>query len=77
VSIPLKSSTIVVLLTESSVGMTTPLQIVKEKYGSKEKLVSQLITHLKPVNGESKDEFQKRLMTVSNRKLLKLMERQS
>ena len=55
--------------------MTTPLQTVKEKYGSKEKLVSQLITHLKPVEGESKDEFQKRLMTVSNRKLLKLMDR--
>ncbi len=55
--------------------MTTPLQTVTEKYGSKEKLVSQLITHLKPHEGESKDEFQKRLMTVSNRKLLKLMER--
>ena len=55
--------------------MTTPLQTVKEKYGSKEKLVSQLITHLKPMEGESKDEFQKRLMTVSNRKLLKLMDR--
>ena len=56
--------------------MATPLQTVKEKFGSKEKLVSQLITHLKANDGESKDEFKKRLMTVSNRKLLKLMDRQ-
>ena len=55
--------------------MATPLQSVKEQYGSKEKLVSQLISKLTPFDGESKEEFRTRLMFVSNRKLLKLAKR--
>ena len=53
--------------------MATPLQTVKEQFGSKEQLVSQLVSKLKPTEGESKDEFKTRLMKVSNRKLLRLL----
>ena len=57
--------------------MATPLQTVKEKFGSKEQLVSQLVAKLQPLEGESKDEFKARLLTVSNRKLLRLQARNS
>ena len=55
--------------------MATPLQTVKEKFGSKEQLVSQLVSKLQPLEGESKDEMKVRLITVSNRKLLRLNKR--
>ena len=55
--------------------MATPLQTVKEKFGSKEQLVSQLVSKLQPLEGESKDEMKARLLTVSNRKLLRLHQR--
>jgi hypothetical protein len=57
--------------------MATPLQTVKEKFGSKEQLVSQLVSKLEAQEGESKDEFKARLLTVSNRKLLRLHARNS
>ena len=53
----------------------TPMQAVKQRFGSKEKLVSQLVSSLQPYEGESKDEFKSRLLTVSNRKLLRLADR--
>lgn len=52
--------------------MTTPLKAVTEQYGSKEKLVSQLIPKLNKPEDESQEDFRRRLMIVSNRKLLKL-----
>ena len=57
--------------------MATPLQTVKEKFGSKEQLVSQLVSKLEALEGESKDDFKARLLTVSNRKLLRLYARNS
>lgn len=53
----------------------TPMQAVKQRFGSKEKLVSQLVSSLQPFEGESADEFKERLLTVSNRKLLRLADR--
>ena len=53
----------------------TPVQAVQQRFGSKEKLVSQLVSSLQPYDGESADEFKSRLMMVSNRKLLRLAER--
>lgn len=51
-----------------------PLQIVKEKYGSKEKLVQAAAKVLEPAQGEPADEFEARLKFVSNAKLLHLVE---
>ena len=53
----------------------TPMQAVQQRFGSKEKLVSQLVSSLQPFEGESKDEFTERLLSVSNRKLLRLADR--
>ena len=49
-----------------------PAQAVKQRFGSKDKLVSQLVSNLKPYAGESVDEFESRLLIVSDRKLLRL-----
>lgn len=50
----------------------SPLQIVKEKFGSKDKLVDQLVGLLEPAEGESKEELTDRLKRVANAKLLHL-----
>lgn len=50
----------------------SPLQIVKEKFGSKDKLVDTLVGMLEPAEGESKEEFTERLKRVANAKLLHL-----
>ncbi len=50
----------------------SPLQIVKEKFGSKEKLVEALVNTLEKNDGESAEDFQARLLSVSNKKLLRL-----
>ena len=55
--------------------MATPNQTVKEQFGSKEKLVSQLVSSLTSYEEESKGEFTERLLKVSNRKLLRLYKR--
>ena len=52
----------------------TPLQIVKDKYGSKEKLVEAAAAVLEPAPGEPADEFKARLKYVANAKLLHLIE---
>lgn len=57
--------------------MTTPLHTVKEKFGSKSALVSQLVGMLPADENESTEELQARLMRVSNRKLLVLHERET
>jgi hypothetical protein len=50
----------------------TPLQIVKEKHGSKEKLVETVAGLVDPLEGESADEHKRRLRNVPNAKLLHL-----
>ena len=57
--------------------MSTPLHTVKEQFGSKEALVAQVMPLLSRDADESEAEFQDRLMRVSNKKLLKLLERET
>lgn len=51
---------------------TTPLNQVKERFGSKQDLVGKLADLLEPAAGESADELRARLSRVSNAKLLHL-----
>ena len=51
----------------------TPLQLVKDRYGSKDKLIDALASLVQPDEGESADEHKKRLKHVSNAKLLHLV----
>ena len=51
----------------------SPLQIVTDKYGSKEKLVEAAAAVLLPASGESKEELSSRLKHVANAKLLHLI----
>ncbi len=53
----------------------SPLQIVNEKYGSKEKLVEELAGLVEKTAEEEKADVVKRLGGVSNSKLLRLRER--
>jgi hypothetical protein len=57
--------------------MSTPLHTVKRDFGSKEALVKKLMPLLERGEDESQADFQDRLMRVSNRKLLRLLERES
>ena len=50
----------------------SPLQIVKDEFGSKKELAAKLSEVLEPAEGESKDELRERLTLVSNSKLLHL-----
>lgn len=52
----------------------SPLQIVKDKYGSKDKLIEAAAKVLEPAPGEESDEFKNRLKFVSNAKLLHLVD---
>ena len=52
----------------------SPLQLVKEKYGSKEKLVEAAASVLAPLSGEPAEAFAKRLTHVANAKLLHLVQ---
>ncbi len=55
-------------------GKKTPVQLVKERYGSKEELAKLLYKRLEsPFADESADDFQRRIRTTSNKKLLRLM----
>jgi len=51
----------------------SPLQIVKEKFGSKEKLAKKVAGLFEPNEDEEKDEFVDRLKHVANKKLLHLV----
>lgn len=51
--------------------MKTPLQTVKEQFGGKEKLVDKILGLIERGEEET-DALRKRLLAVSNRKLLKL-----
>ena len=50
----------------------TPLQRVKDLYGSKDELVTKLSDLLEPADGESKEDLAARLKHVANNKLLHL-----
>ncbi len=52
----------------------TPLQIVKEQYGSKSDLISKLTGLIEAEDGESSDDHKRRLRNVSNAKLLHLLD---
>lgn len=54
-------------------GKKTPLQIVKERFGEKKKLVAELVDKLERREGEAKDAFEKRLLKVPASKLLNLL----
>lgn len=51
---------------------STPLQQVKNLHGSKDKLVALVAEHFAPAEGESPEDFAKRLKHVANAKLLRL-----
>jgi hypothetical protein len=51
-----------------------PLAVVKEKFGSKDKLVDKVAGLVTPLEGESKDDLKTRLRGASNKKLLKLLD---
>ena len=50
----------------------TPLQVVNEEFGSKEKLAKKLIPLLEVDEGVDQEEFERRILTASNRQLLRL-----
>lgn len=50
----------------------TPLQLVKDQYGSKDGLIEKVASLIDRDEGESEDEHRKRLKYVSNAKLLHL-----
>ena len=52
----------------------SPLQNVKKLYGSKDQLISKVTELLTPADGESKEDFAKRLKYVANAKLLRLLQ---
>lgn len=52
----------------------SPLQFVKEHYGSKDELVAKVAELVEPQEGESKDELKARLRNVANATLLHLVE---
>ena len=53
----------------------TPMQQVKEQFGTKEKLAAQLASDLITPEGFTKDEFEYQLKCTSNSKLLRLAQR--
>ncbi|MBI4508841.1 MAG: hypothetical protein HY698_04345 [Deltaproteobacteria bacterium] len=50
----------------------TPLQLVNEEHGGKEKLVERIIGLIERDESEDKDTLKRRLLAASNRKLLRL-----
>ncbi|HRI08664.1 MAG TPA: hypothetical protein PKW35_12660 [Nannocystaceae bacterium] len=51
----------------------SPLQQVKKLYGSKENLIKAVTSLYSPVEGESAEDFAKRLKHVANAKLMRLV----
>lgn len=54
----------------------TPLKRVNEEFGSKDKLVEELLVFIKRPADTTKDEMKKKLRAQSNRKLLMLLARE-
>ncbi len=58
---------------EAPMAKMTPMQEVKERFGSKEELAKLLYGKMaRPFEDESDDDFQRRIRTASNTKLLRL-----
>ena len=57
--------------------MAAPLHTVKTQFGSKEDLVNKLAPLLDKQAEEDEAQFKDRLMRVSNRKLLRLLQREN
>lgn len=60
------------LFREEAAMKKTPLQLVKDEFGSKDALASKLIPLLTVPEDEDKAEFERRIRTASNKKLLRL-----
>jgi hypothetical protein len=56
--------------------MASPLQIIKDRFGSKEALVDKVLPLLDRNEGETDTDFRERLLRVSNNKLLRLLEQE-
>jgi hypothetical protein len=54
-----------------------PMAVTKEKYGSKDKLVDELLGVIKKPGDVSKEDLKKKLKSQSNRKLMRLLERET
>jgi hypothetical protein len=52
----------------------SPLMQLKDGFGTKDKLVAELVGRVEPLEGESKDDLKTRLSKVPNKKLLRLKE---
>lgn len=52
----------------------SPLQTVKKLHGSKDQLISKVLGMFTPAEGESREDYAKRLKYVANAKLLRLAE---
>jgi hypothetical protein len=59
---------------EDPMPRISPLQFVKEHYGSKDELVAKVAELVEPRDGESKDELKVRLRNAANATLLHLVE---
>jgi hypothetical protein len=52
----------------------SPLQTVKKLHGTKDQLISKVLEMFTPAEGESREDYAKRLKYVANAKLLRLAE---
>jgi hypothetical protein len=59
-------------MSTSAAAIKNPLARVKEEFGGKDKLVDKIVGVLETGEDESKDELRKRLLGVSNSKLIRL-----
>jgi len=59
-------------MSTSAAANKTPLSRVKDEFGGKDKLVDKIVGVLETSEDESKDELRKRLLGVSNTKLIRL-----
>ena len=50
----------------------SPLQLVKDEFGSKEALAKKLVSLLDRPEGEDEGDFERRIRTASNKQLLRL-----
>jgi len=57
----------------TNMAKKTPLQLVNERYGSKDKLIDAVVALVERDEGETEDDHKKRLKHVSNAKLLHLV----
>lgn len=56
---------------------SSPLQRVQDEHGSKKKLAQKVLNFLDAADGESKEDFEQRIGTLSNQKLLRMFDANS